>query len=367
MKILFDPQVFNLGYSGMYRYYTTLYRGLKEAGVEIVETVTPKLVLKPPYSSAPKSAAGAKFSRFKNRYKFYSVKKKFYRALSEDDYDLLYITAPNFETDFLKYMKKKPFVMTVHDTMKAISGFHTFFDQPRDSGQPGYLAHLAERVVCVSDYTKNDLCAKYQLDPGKARTVYLANFLPQEAADIEHLPENYILFAGARNGRKNFYEWLKAVSPYLSEHPGLYVAVTGAVTETERFFARKFGTEERIVSFENVTDAQLNTLYRNAICLAYPSLYEGFGLPVLEAMANGCPVITSNCTSIPEVAGDAAVLIDPLDSVMMLESLKSVVENESLRKNLAKKGLERSKKFSKNRFIREMTESFEEAIRSYRR
>lgn len=367
MKILFDPQVFSLGYSGMLRYYSALFEGLKDAGVKIVHPEESPFKQEPGEPSFWESALHPKIQRIADRYKFHRIKSGYYKAISKDNFDLLYITAPNFETDFLKHLREKPFAMTVHDTMKVLSGHHTFFDQPGDTSSLGYLAHHAARVICVSNYTKEDLCTKYDVNRDKTQTVYLANFLSSGSIEVPGLPESYILFVGSRNGRKNFFEWLKAVAPYLSNRPDVKVVVTEPLTDIEKFFSQKFGVLENMVSLENVTDARLNTLYQNALCLVYPSLYEGFGLPVVEAMANGCPVIASNCTSIPEVAGAAAVLIDPNNPEMMLNSLKKVVENDELRTDLTKKGWVQSEKFSRDRFIREMVAQFEEAIRSYQR
>ena len=181
---------------------------------------------------------------------------------------------------------------------------------------------------------------------------------------MQNLPEKYVLFVGNRNGRKNFYEWVKAVAPSLKNQPDLYIIVTGALTEHEKLFYRKLGVLKNILSKDNVTDGQLVTLYQQALCLVYPSVYEGFGLPVIEAMANGCPVIASNCTSIPEVAGSAALYIDPLDPNSMLNAFRKLIEAPALQEELSEKGLIQSKKFSKEKFISGMIDLFEQAIQS---
>ena len=95
-----------------------------------------------------------------------------------------------------------------------------------------------------------------------------------------------------------------------------------------------------------VTDEQKHTLYKSALALLFPSLYEGFGLPILEAMARGCPVITSNISSMPEVAGDAAILIDPYNTEQLAWEMEHLVSSETLREELRQKGIEQSLKFS---------------------
>lgn len=367
MKILFDPLVFQLGYSGMRRYYSVLYNGLLDAGIEIV------FPEKSPFSKEPiekkflDEVLPEKAKRFVDKLSFYRTRKNYYRALSELEYDLVYITSPAFETDFLNHIQKKPFVMTVHDTMQISRGLHTFIDEPRDTLALGYLAKHAERVASVSEYTKNDLCKKYLVDRSKIQTVYLANFLNSEAEEIQDLPKKYILNVGTRNGRKNFLEWIKAVSPFLIKRPELYVIVTGALTEYEQYFFRKLGVSKNILSKEEITDPQLVTLYKKAMCLVYPSLYEGFGLPVIEAMANGCPVIASNCTSIPEVAGSAALYIDPMEPESMLNALENFIENPVLQNELSEKGRKQSEKFSKEAFIFGMIDVFEQAVKNYQK
>lgn len=367
MKILFDPQIFQIGYSGMRRYYSVLYSGLIDAGVEIVTPEESAFSKEPVEKSFLDKTLPKKLKRVVDKFSFYRTQKNYYRALAKFEYDLAYITSPAFETDFLNYIQRNPFVMTVHDTMQIARGLHTFVDQPRDTMALGYLANHAEQVASVSNYTKNDLCNKYLVDPAKTQTVYLANFLNSDAEEIPDLPERYVLNVGTRNGRKNFYEWLKAIAPSLKNHPDIYVIITGALTKYEELFYEKLGVSDQILTRENVTDAQLVTLYRRALCLVYPSLYEGFGLPVIEAMANGCPVVASNCTSIPEVAGQAALYIDPMDPKSMLNAFDKFINTPTLQKELSEKGREQSKRFSKEKFISGMIDVFEQAVQSYRK
>lgn len=363
MKVLFDPQIFQIGYSGMRRYYSVLYSGLLDAGVEIVYPQKSPFSQEPIEQTYRDKILSKKVKRVVDKFTFYRTREHYYKALSRLEYDLVYITSPAFETGFLNHIQNKPFVMTAHDTMEIARGSHVLIDEPRDTMGLGYLANQAERVACVSNHTKKDLCTKYMVDPSRVKTVYLANFLSVEAEDLQDLPDQYILNVGPRTGRKNFYEWIKAISTYLKNQPDLYILVTNSLTEYEKYFYKKMGVLENIISRENISDGELVTLYQKALGFVYPSLYEGFGLPVAEAMANGCPVIASDCTSIPEVAGSAALYIDPTDSENMLETFVQFMESPNLRNELSKKGLEQSKKFSKEKFISGMIDLFEEAVK----
>ncbi len=359
MKILLDPQALFLGKSGMQRYYFSLYRGLVEQGIDVqCEIPLSDLEKSYFYNSIP-GKAGRVLSRMHQKI----IISRYHKTVAIGNYDILFITAFNFEIEFLKYLPTKPYVMTVHDTMKGLVGNHIFFDFFHDDAERiGYLAHQSTKTLCVSNYTKDDLCGRFSIPPEKTETVHLANFLLSSTSHIPGLPEQYLLFAGSRNGRKNFFDWFKSVASYLQVNPKLKVVTTYPLSEPETFFIKKLNCFENFVVFENVDDQQLNTLYQHALCLVYPSLYEGFGLPVLEAMSNGCPVITSNLTSIPEVAGDAALLIDPKDPGEMLDAVKKVHNNASLRKELKEKGLARSKMFSKEKFIKETIRVLEAAL-----
>ncbi|MCC5908546.1 MAG: glycosyltransferase family 4 protein [Balneolaceae bacterium] len=359
MKILLDPQALFLGKSGMQRYYFSLYRGLVEQGIDVMCEIPLSDLERIYFYNTIPGKAGRVLSRMHQK----KIISRYHKTVGSGNYDILFITAFNFEIEFLKHLPLKPYVMTVHDTMKGLGSNQIYFDFSHgDAERIGYLAHQSTKTLCVSDYTKADLCGRFSIPPEKTETVHLANFLPSSTSHIPGLPEQYLLFAGSRNGRKNFFDWFKAVASYLDENPLLKVVITYPLTESETYFIRKLNCFENFVVFENVDDQQLNTLYQHALCLVYPSLYEGFGLPVLEAMSNGCPVITSNLTSIPEVAGDAALLIDPTDPDEMLNALKKVHSSASLRKELKEKGLDRSKKFSKEKFIKETIRVLESAL-----
>ena len=123
---------------------------------------------------------------------------------------------------------------------------------------------------------------------------------------------------------------------------------------------KKFGIEDKVKFLDFVTDEELQALYKNALCFILPSLYEGFGLPVLEAMQNGCPVITSNISSLPEAGGDAALYVDPQDVNDIADKIQKVISNQKLRDDMMEKGYKQVKKFSWEKTARETLKALEE-------
>src|SRR5579871_590765 len=170
---------------------------------------------------------------------------------------------------------------------------------------------------------------------------------PSGASHCEsHWTRAPILFVGALQRRKNI---LRLVEAFETVASGWKLVLAGS---------SGFGAEEALQRIERsprkgdiavsgyVSDQDLETLYQRASVFAFPSLDEGFGMPVLDAMARGVPALTSNVSAMPEVAGDAALLVDPFDSQAIAEGLRNLTENEGLRADLAQKGLERSRAFS---------------------
>jgi glycosyltransferase involved in cell wall biosynthesis len=165
------------------------------------------------------------------------------------------------------------------------------------------------------------------------------------------LPERYVLFVGTLEPRKNVKTLLQAFAHVIADAPqdGLRLVIAGGEgwgREDYLATVAALKMHDYVVFTGFVEDDDLPDLYRGALLFVYPSLYEGFGLPVLEAMACGTPVITSNCTSLPEVAGDAALFVDPTQPEMLAAAISSVMHDGELRQALRAKGLARARAFS---------------------
>ena len=158
---------------------------------------------------------------------------------------------------------------------------------------------------------------------------------------------------GERKGYKNFLPWLSAVRPLLVKDPALRIVCTGLpFTEAELELFARWNIQDRLVQI-SASDAQLASLYRYALCFVFPSHYEGFGIPILEAFSNGCPVCLSNASCFPEVAGDAAVYFNPHDAQSMADALQELITSPFLREDMRLRGLQRSKEFSLERMVQQ--------------
>ncbi|MBR5600726.1 MAG: glycosyltransferase, partial [Bacteroidaceae bacterium] len=145
--------------------------------------------------------------------------------------------------------------------------------------------------------------------------------------------------------------WLSAIRSIFNLDPNLKIVCTGSpFTAAEHKLFAKWGIADRLVHIA-ANDAQMASLYRHALCFVFPSHYEGFGIPILEAFSNGCPVCLSNASSFPEVAGDAAMFFNPNDAQSMLDTLKETLVSATLRDELRAKGLERGREFSIERMV----------------
>jgi glycosyltransferase involved in cell wall biosynthesis len=223
----------------------------------------------------------------------------------------------------------------------------------------------ADAVIAVSGHTKRDAMRFYDLDEAKIHVIYEgvnARFRPAPAEAIasvrqaHDLPPKFILSLGTIEPRKNLTSLLEAYRVLRDQGSELRLVVVGKKGWLyEGFFhrLRELGLENEVVFTGFVPDADLPAIYSAAELFVFPSLYEGFGLPVLEALACGAPVVTSNRSSLPEVAGDAALLVDPTSVGELVQAMTNILESEDVRAELKAKGPRQASRFSWNKAARE--------------
>ena len=232
------------------------------------------------------------------------------------------------------------------------------------SMMPRFL-RAADRVIAISASTKRDALRVYGLDDSRVTVVYAgvrASFRPAPSAaraavaQKHNLPARFILALGTIEPRKNLVTLLEAYRWLKTRGLGLKLVVAGRVgwlAQATLQRLRSLGLEGEVLLPGYIPDEDLPALYSAAALLAYPSLYEGFGLPVLEALACGTPVVCSDASSLPEVAGDAALMVNPLDVAAWGQAITRVLADEDLREEMRIKGLAQAARFSWERAAQE--------------
>lgn len=257
-------------------------------------------------------------------------------------------------------------IVTIHDlhVLHAPRDFRPWFRHYSRAVIPR-LARRAARVITVSEATRRDVVERLGLPDERVVTVPngvamsaqpCAGSESQDGGPYD-LPERYVLAVGTLEPRKNLLRLFQAVR-LLADRPATHDLVLvhaggyGWLADDIVRAAREPGLRERVHLLGYVPPEHLACLYARARLLAYPSVFEGFGLPVLEAMAAGCPVVTSDRSALPEVAGDAAVLVDPVSVEAIAEGIRRVWEDDVLARDLRDRGLARAALFSWERTAR---------------
>lgn len=206
--------------------------------------------------------------------------------------------------------------------------------------------HAAKYILTVSEFSKNQIIAWSNVSADKVVNVGNGVELQFSVGAPPYVPGfKYLLCVGNRKPHKNEGRALLAFSK-ANIYRDIKFIFTGTISDELRVIVHNHQLEDRVVFLGKISEEQLPSIYRGALGLVFPSLYEGFGLPVVEAMACGVPVLTSNTTSLPEVAGDAALLVNPESVDEIRAGIERLVNDEGLRSELIAKGLERAKLFS---------------------
>jgi glycosyltransferase involved in cell wall biosynthesis len=221
-----------------------------------------------------------------------------------------------------------------------------------------FSAKKAKKIFTISEFSKNDIIKAYKkasadvvvtypgIKPiGSSKVHKILNM--QDLSKKFGINKNYILFVGTLQPRKNIEKLVEAFSKLQEKDLQLIiVGKKGWLYENILTSPDKFGVSDKVKFLDFVEDEDLPSIYKNALCFVLPSLYEGFGLPVLEAMKYGCPVLVSNVSSLPEAGGEAALYFDPNNVNDMSKAIEKVISNEKLRQDMIKKGYNQIKKFS---------------------
>lgn len=243
-------------------------------------------------------------------------------------------------------------VITVYDMISE--RFPAEFAGSRFTDAKRFAISRADHVLCISESTRRDLIELFGIAAERTSVVYLGSddFAPpaagQSRASSQEGLRPYLLYVGSRGGYKNFAALLRAFasSAYLRDGFSILCFGGGPMVTEELDLLRQLGLSERHIRQVGGNDAMLATMYQDAAAFVYPSLYEGFGIPPLEAMSMGCPVVCSNATSIPEVVGDAGEYFDPVEPEAIRDAIERVLQSSDRRRDLVTKGHARRVLFS---------------------
>ena len=343
MKILYDHQIFaSQRFGGVSRYFAEVIRHMPSAEWEVTATLSNNH-----YARQYGIIRCREFlprTDFRHKGRLMSELGKPYSAyrLRYGKYDIFHPT--NFDSYCIAPLGLKPMVVTYHDTNFLTS---RNYNRRMRRGQALSLAR-ADHVIAVSENTRRDMLENFDLDPDKVSVIHhgVSRLKDEQFAHIKPLGFPYILYVGLRHGFKNFRAFARAFSLVAHQYPEVDVVCTRQKFSREELsLFRELDIVERMhaVVADEITLARL---YSDALFFIFPSLYEGFGMPILEAMSYGCPCALAKASCFPEIAHDAALYFSAEDIGDMADSIEKLLNSASLRTRYALLGRQRVTQFS---------------------
>ena len=346
MNILYDYQTLTMQkFGGISRYYYELVKGLSRES-DVIAAVKTVFNLNHYFKdyfkkSKPESLPG--FLKKANN----AINRAYVLMQNKKKYDIIHPTY--YHTYILNKFKGK-YVVTIHDMIYEIYK-EVMPDAQKVIAQKKAHIFAADKIVCVSEWTKRDLLRFYpQIGEDKIKVIYQGNDIrigkEKKVPKINALKnvEKYILFTGNRGLYKNFNNLARAVADMLKNDKELYLVCGGggAFDAEEKNLLSELGIADKCIQLRYAEEETVS-LYNNAECFVFPSLYEGFGLPILEAWECRCPLVLSNASCFPEIAGEAGVYFDGNSESDIKSAVEKAVYDDEIKNDLIEKGLERSR------------------------
>ena len=363
MKILYDHQIFTQQqYGGISRYFFELVRNFDgiQNSCEVATLYSNNAYYNDEFNPQLNKFLPKSHFKGKTRITNYLNKKKSLDELKKENFNVFHPTY--YDDYFLSNIKNKPFVVTFYDMIheKFCNQFESLKLDTKLFDNKRRLLERANKIIAISETTKKDIIEIFDVDENMIDVVYLGSSLENLSIINEKIiKEDYILFVGNRSIYKNFNFFISSVADLLLQsHLKLVCAGGGDFTIEEEKLIASLGLENLVISKKIINDDVLSNFYKHALFFVFPSLYEGFGIPVLEAFACDCPILLSDGGSLKEVGGDAALYFDPTNEYSLRNAINELIGDESLRKNLKQKAKIRLNEFSWNKTFDETLEVY---------
>jgi len=354
MKILYDHQIFSLQkYGGISRYFYELFGNADNLfEYEISCRYSENEYLR-------RDASIFKNHDFRGKKKLiYLINKmESIKQMKGQDYDVVHPTY--YDPYFAKY-NRKPVVITIHDMINEL--FPQYFKKDKILENKMKSIYFSDKIIAISESTKADILKYYpKIQEQKITVIYHGNSFDKFKPAAAEKDSDYILFTGERIGYKNFFKFIEAVHSLLKKYE-LRLMCTGkqfSINEIEIF--KKYGIEG-LVEHKFVDNEELFELYQNSLIFVFPSLYEGFGLPILESFAANCPVALSDTKCFREIAGEAGNYFDPNSVQDMRGVVERLIISEIAREESKMKGSKRIKQYSWQTCLNKTAKVYESVI-----
>lgn len=380
LSVFMHPRAFwFLKFSGVSRYVCELAHHLEGMGVDvqipIKETINEYLKALPSFPRMAASACPAPFpiramhkilasTPLREKARRMELRYQSIQYMKSHEFDIIHPTHNN-AIEILPRMGNKPLVVTVHDMTHELRP-SSFPATDPSSYRKRLFVERAQRVIAISECTKNDLVRLFNVNPDKIDVVHHGNSLTLPA-HVDHIqmniPARYVLYVGGRNGYKNFHTFAEAFAKVAAADATIHMVCAGggAFSEAERQLLHQLGIAERCHQMW-VSDDELAVLYHRTECFVYPSEYEGFGLPILEAFECGAPVICSEASCFPEIASYAASYFSTTDSNDLAAKITQVLASPEMRQSLLDNGKKRLADFSWKKTAEKTLETYLKAL-----
>ncbi len=369
MKVLYDHQTFTgTQYGGISRYFYELMNAF--AGRQDIEFELSLKFSNSEYLRDVNFSHPVRYQQFANNLRvnqLFSRLNRFYSStkLSMGNFDIFHPTY--YHSYFLDKVGKKPMVLTFHDVLSEKYGKVFPVLGEGLSGLKQQLIKRADIIISVSEATKRGIVEYFDVDEAKIKVVPLGNYLDKPAISGQKnldLPEQYVLFVGKRDYYKNFPTFLEAMTPVFLKDKDLRLVCGGGgkFSEEEKRLISSAGIQNQVLYHPIFDDTTLVQLYERAQVFVFPSLMEGFGLPVLEAMSCGCPVAVTAGTSFNEIAQEAGVYFEAESKDSIKDAVEKVIYNQTLQNQMRERGYERVPLFKAETTAQKTLEVYKELV-----